>query len=53
LDTPFTDLYYYVLMSDSMIDRAVKRSLDNKELFNENSYAKEFGLFDLVKGGVT
>ena len=37
LDTPFTDLYYYILESDSPIDVAVKRSLANKKNFNEST----------------
>lgn len=35
LNTSYTDLYYYILMSSSPTDMAVKRSLDNKESFNE------------------
>lgn len=35
LDTPYTDLYYYVLESLAPIDIAVKRALDNKQNFNE------------------
>jgi hypothetical protein len=44
LDTPFTDLYYYVLVSNSLIDRAVKTSLENKKLFNERAFAKRLGI---------
>ena len=40
MNTPFTDLYYYVLVSDSMIDRAVRNSLNGKKLFNERAFAK-------------
>lgn len=35
LDTPFTDLHYYVLRSDSPIDIAVWRALSHKKNFNE------------------
>ena len=35
LDTPFTDLYYYILGSSSAIDSAVKKALDQKKNFNE------------------
>lgn len=50
LDTPFTNLYYYVLMSDSLIDRAIKRSLGEKELFNERKAARElFGTGNVVE----
>lgn len=50
LDTPFSSLYYYVLMSDSLIDRAIKRSLKNKKAFNERKFAKEaFGVADVTE----
>ena len=50
LDTPFTNLYYYVLMSDSLIDRAIKRSLREKKTFNERKAARElFGTADVVE----
>lgn len=39
LNTPFKDLYYYVLKSNSKIDRAISRCLSNKETFNESSFA--------------
>lgn len=42
LDTPFTDLWYYVLVSKSFIDRAVKKALASKELFNERSFAEKY-----------
>lgn len=35
LDTPFTDLHYYVLRSDSHFDKAVYRALQHKRDFNE------------------
>jgi superfamily II DNA or RNA helicase len=35
LDTPYTDLYYYILESLSPIDIGVKRALDAKKSFNE------------------
>ena len=38
LNTPYTDLYYYVLLSNSAIDRAVKKSLDAKRSFNESDF---------------
>jgi hypothetical protein len=37
LNTPFTDLHYYRLISQSFIDLAVSRSLDSKKSFNEAS----------------
>lgn len=39
LDTPFTDLWYYVFMSNSVIDRAIRKSNVQKELFNERKWA--------------
>ncbi len=35
LNTPFTDLWYYRLLSDSAIDKVVMNSLRNKKSFNE------------------
>ena len=41
LNTPYVDLYYYVLWSNSLIDRGIKKSLDQKEAFNERKFARE------------
>lgn len=38
LNTPFKNLYYYVFTSDSMIDKAIQRSLKNKREFNERAF---------------
>jgi len=38
LNTPFTDLHYYVLKSKSVIDMAVWRSLRDKRSFNERKF---------------
>lgn len=38
LNTPFTDLYYYHLRSNSLIDLAIKKALTNKKSFNENRF---------------
>lgn len=35
LNTPFTNLYYYILKSNSWIDRAIWKSLASKKSFNE------------------
>lgn len=35
LNTPFQDLWYYKFTSDSWIDKAIERSLQAKETFNE------------------
>lgn len=38
LNTPYEDLYYYTLLSDSPIDGAIARCLKNKEDFNERLF---------------
>ena len=38
MNTPFIDLYYYHLISDSRIDKSIKRALQNKKRFNERMY---------------
>jgi len=38
LDTPYTDLYYYVLKSSSVIDKAIAKALEEKRNFNESAY---------------
>ena len=40
LNTPFTDLYYFHLVSMSKIDLAIARALRNKKNFNENAFLK-------------
>jgi len=40
LNTPYIDLYYYSLLTNSDIDRAIKRSLDAKKSFNESVYRR-------------
>lgn len=42
LNTPFTDLYYYHLISKSDIDLSIRRALAQKKKFNEGRYAKRF-----------
>ena len=39
LNTPYTDLYYFHLISMSKIDLAIGRALRNKKNFNENAFA--------------
>jgi hypothetical protein len=41
LDTKFVSLYYYVFVSNSKIDRAVRTSLGMKKSFNERRFAHE------------
>jgi hypothetical protein len=43
MDTPFEDLFYYVLVSDSLTDLKVKESLGRKEDFNEAKLLREMG----------
>lgn len=38
LNTPFKDLFYYTLISKSVIDLAIRRSLRAKRSFNESSF---------------
>lgn len=38
LNTPYTDLHYYVLYNASPVDRAVRRALGNKKNFNEKAF---------------
>ena len=38
LNTPFTHLYYYHLISSSKIDKSIKQALDTKKKFNELAY---------------
>jgi hypothetical protein len=41
LNTPYKILYYYVLMSDSIIDKAIWRALQSKKSFNESRWLKK------------
>lgn len=38
LNTPFTDLYYYYLRSNSIIDLAIQKAFNNKRNFNESRF---------------
>lgn len=38
LNTPYTDLHYYILRTNSAIDNAIRRSLAAKKSFNEKEY---------------
>jgi hypothetical protein len=45
LNTPFTDLYYYTLRSNSSIDNAIAKAVAQKKTFSENKYYKSvYGL---------
>lgn len=39
LNTPYTDLYYYLFRSSSKIDLAIKRALEQKKNFNSRGFA--------------
>lgn len=39
LNTPFTKLYYYHLVSESVIDKAIAKALHQKRKFNEKKFA--------------
>jgi len=41
LDTKFVSLFYYMLVSDSIIDRAIRGSLASKKTFNERKFMRE------------
>ena len=47
LNTPFTNLWYFFLISDSPVDRAIRKSIENKKEFNEKRYFK--GMFGANK----
>ena len=40
MNTPFRDLYYYVIETESPIDKAIARALKGKKNFNENNFLK-------------
>lgn len=40
MNTEYTDLYYYILRSGSLIDMAIVKSLATKKSFNEKQYFK-------------
>jgi len=41
LNTPFSDLYYHVLLSKTFIDSAISKTLAKKRSFNERDYTGE------------
>lgn len=48
LNTPFQELYYYMLLSRSPIDGAIKKALREKTTFNEKAYFElEFDKSDI------
>jgi hypothetical protein len=49
LNTPFNTLYYYVLMSNSVIDKAIMRALKSKKSFNESRWLRSITTMDSQK----
>lgn len=45
LDTKFSDLYYYILKSNSRIDAEIWKAVKQKKTFNENKSVMKFGQF--------
>jgi late competence protein required for DNA uptake (superfamily II DNA/RNA helicase) len=43
LNTPFTDLYYYHLMSHAGIDLAIQKAIKEKRIFNEGMFVEKVG----------
>lgn len=41
INTPFTDLYFYKLMSDAYIDKAIYKCLNEKKDFNEHNFEEK------------
>jgi hypothetical protein len=44
LNTPFKDLWYYVLSSDSILDRGIMYAISNKKSFQEGAFVRKHGL---------
>lgn len=42
LNTRFSELFYYTFYSNSLVDKAVKRSLSEKKTFNERKWVAEY-----------
>lgn len=43
INTPYSSLYYYILVSNSIVDRAIRASLGSKKNFNERKFMKKIG----------
>ena len=41
ITTPYTDLYYYILLTNSSIDKAISDALANKKNYNERTFRLE------------
>lgn len=43
INTPYSSLYYYILVSNSIVDRAIRSALKDKKSFNEKKFMKKIG----------
>ena len=50
LDTPYTDLYYYILASNLIIDKGIREALREKKSFNEKKFASGMEDMDTYNG---
>jgi hypothetical protein len=41
MNSPFRDLYYYHLRSNSVIDQAITKAIKKKKIFNANNFYKK------------
>lgn len=44
LNTPFTDLYFYKLVSKSWIDKSIQNCLNEKKVFNNERFVKDMNI---------
>lgn len=49
LNTKYTNLYYYIFVSTSIVDRAVRRALSEKKNFNERKFLLEMDKFGRIE----
>lgn len=47
LDTLYTDLHYTYLISDSVIDKHIKKAIEKKRKFNASTFGKKVGGIDV------
>lgn len=50
LNTSYLELYYYILISNSMVCRAIRTSLKTKKNFNEKKFMASIGEFEAPDG---
>ena len=50
LDTPHEDLYYYILVSNLIIDRGIREALDTKKNFNEKKFSVSMQDYEMFNG---